>query len=414
MQKTRQKKIAYKTGRQNKGRQAKDGKDRLRSLAVNLLLLFIVVAVMLALIEITLKILHIPRYSTPSDEYRRSNEVWNHEFTPNSYGKLASSEYDTDYYINSFGLRNKEIGNKTQYRILFIGDSFTEGVGVDMEQNIPSQFQSLMDSAGYDVEVINGGIWGSSPILEKLYLEDKLYVLKPDMVILDLDLSDVADDYRYGKIAVYNGSKVVAVPGSRVSSEGWRGNIEYLCMKYRFNICMLMGRSFYRLTNLDLQKDPNFVKGNIESDTWFLTRYNLTPEQKKYYNATFGYLKEIKAYCDSRNITFVLVTYPYGHQVNADEWKQGRARLYFDEYPVYSLEFFSDVAAFAKKNNIAYIDTYYKFNNTKEFPLFYSLDNHMTAKGYRLVAEGISEQLQNRAALKEGIENGEKKYTQTQ
>jgi lysophospholipase L1-like esterase len=411
MQKTRQKKITYKKGRQNKG---KPGKNRLRSLAVNLLLLFIVVAAMLVLIEITLKILHIPKYSTPSDEYRRSNEIWHHEFIPDSYGKLASSEYDADYYINSLGLRNREIGNKTKYRILFIGDSFTEGVGVNMGQDIPSQVQLLLSQSGYGVEVINGGIWGYSPILEKLFLEDKLYTLKPDMVILDLDLSDVSDDYRYGKIAAFNGSRVVAVPGSRTDTGGWRGNIEYHCMKYRMNLCMLLGRSFYRLTGLDMQKDPNLVKGDIGTDMWFLTRYNLTPEQKIYYNATFGYVKEIKDYCDNNKISFVLVTYPYGHQVNADEWKQGRARLYFDEYPVYSLGFFNDVAAFAKKNNIAYIDTYYKFNNTEEFPLFYSLDNHMTAKGYRLVAEGISEQLQNRAALKEGIENGEKKYTQTQ
>jgi lysophospholipase L1-like esterase len=340
----------------------------------------------LILMEIALGILGIPRYSTPAHHYRSSDEILHHKLIPGTSGRLVSSEFDILYEINSIGLRDIEIADTGSYRILMLGDSYTEGVGVQLNETIPKRLESMLADAGHDVQVINGGVSSYSPTIEYIYLKTQGLSLKPDMVILNLDLTDFRDDYMYQKIALSNGSEITAVPGSRTDSRTWRGNIEYICMEHRLNLCLLLGRSFYRLTNLDLQ-EIDFTEGDIETDPWFMTRPGAT---NKDYSATFSQIKAISELCDRNGIEFILVSYPHGHQVSGKEWQQGRVKWKLDDKKVYSKEIFDDVAMFANRENILYISTDYKFN-TLEYPLYYSLDNHMTEKGYRLVAEGIFE-----------------------
>ena len=93
-------------------------------------------------------------------------------------------------------------------RVLLLGDSFTEGVGVEAADAFPARLQELVDHAGVQKrwEVINAGEASYSPILEYLLLKRVGLDLQPDLVILNLDLSDMYDDINYTKLAVFDAS----------------------------------------------------------------------------------------------------------------------------------------------------------------------------------------------------------------
>ena len=76
---------------------------------------------------------------------------------PNSKGAVLTSDFQITYEINNLGLRENDVANeKTCYRILFLGDSFTFAEGVP----IGERFSDLVGKAFPNVETINAGVPG--------------------------------------------------------------------------------------------------------------------------------------------------------------------------------------------------------------------------------------------------------------
>lgn len=129
-----------------------------------------------------------------------------HKFIPNYKGILKQKEFSTSYNINSLGFRDYEYSidkpNKV-FRILMLGDSYTEGWGVEIDETFSKIVEKLLNSdiANDKFEVINAGLHGRSPLLECMVLTNYLY-LNPNMVILNFDITDVRDDQRYTKSVV--------------------------------------------------------------------------------------------------------------------------------------------------------------------------------------------------------------------
>ena len=77
-----------------------------------------------------------------------------------------------------------------EFTILFLGDSLTEGLGLDAEQAFPSLIEERLKSEGYNyINIINAGISGSTSAsaLERM----QWYVRsQPDLVILSLGAND--------------------------------------------------------------------------------------------------------------------------------------------------------------------------------------------------------------------------------
>lgn len=73
--------------------------------------------------------------------------------------------------------------------ILAFGDSLTAGYGVDPTDSYPAQLERILQSDGYPVKVINGGISGetSSAALNRL---DWMLKTKPDIVIVETGGND--------------------------------------------------------------------------------------------------------------------------------------------------------------------------------------------------------------------------------
>ena len=75
---------------------------------------------------------------------------------------------------------------QTNYTILFLGDSFTAGMGASHDKTMPTQLQNLFNSEFKEnfVNVINGGMPGcnTTQVLNKL--DYAIGAIKPDLIIL--------------------------------------------------------------------------------------------------------------------------------------------------------------------------------------------------------------------------------------
>lgn len=73
--------------------------------------------------------------------------------------------------------------------ILFLGDSLTEGLGVDEEQAFPRVLEKKLNSDSYDVKIINGGVSGATSASGLSRLKWHLKK-KTDVVVLELGAND--------------------------------------------------------------------------------------------------------------------------------------------------------------------------------------------------------------------------------
>ena len=116
-------------------------------------------------------------------------------FPPGSEKAFASLEFQYHVHVNSLGLRDREFSperTKT-FRIAAIGDSFTYGWGVEIEQTWPKLLEQNLRQTGADVEVINMGKPGAGPPFYAELAERAVPMLRPDLVIVGVLQDDVGE-----------------------------------------------------------------------------------------------------------------------------------------------------------------------------------------------------------------------------
>lgn len=116
------------------------------------------------------------------------------------YGSVARDSWIWDFAIDpsrhaAVDLRGQLIPlakPEREMRVLFLGDSATEGAFVGLEQSYPLRFQALLEASKPQVPVrsINAGVWGMTTVDEYHLLRDKLLPLAPDVVVLGLFMAN--------------------------------------------------------------------------------------------------------------------------------------------------------------------------------------------------------------------------------
>ena len=112
--------------------------------------------------------------------------------------EYKKEEFDHTRPISSLGIREREISRQkapNEYRVLALGDSFTEGVGTAYESTWLKVLEHHLAARMPDrlVSTINAGIAGSDPFLEYMLFRERLLELEPDLVIVCVNPTDVND-----------------------------------------------------------------------------------------------------------------------------------------------------------------------------------------------------------------------------
>jgi|GEM_PF-2580915 len=168
----------------------------------NLLLLFTVLLLLFAAAEL------LTRLIDPETPFQGSTDaVWSiHRRSPDpvlvyeprpgaqsSRPRSYDRERQVTYAINDLGLRDhqdlaldKPPGAR---RVLFLGDSVTFGLEVDLEETLVKQVESRLTN----VQCINLGVSGYGPLQEARLFEEKGLRLAPDLVVVCYNLNDPVD-----------------------------------------------------------------------------------------------------------------------------------------------------------------------------------------------------------------------------
>jgi hypothetical protein len=346
----------------------------------------------------------------------RDDRIFHHLPPPYYKGGMQSpDDFDLSFTTNNRGMRGP--GDYTYkkgegvFRIAVLGDSFTFGVGVAADQTASSVLEKMLNRDGSGAarkyQVYNFGVNSFSPVLEYIYLKREAIKYSPDLVILMLDLCDLQDDYLYEPHIVKDASGDVLGCDPFKRSGAW--DPKAFAMRYSrlyFILDQKLFQSFRKMRTIGfgryiynkLHKVRNKTEiltnkdiDNIEFDRFLFVRDGKDKDiVARHWSRTAGYLRMIKEYLDARGVPFILVAYPYGHQVSQRQWSKGRVYWAFDPNRVYDGgEAFATIEDFARSSGIAVVNVYDAFKTKKDQPLYFTSDGHCTALGQTLIAEKI-------------------------
>lgn len=168
----------------------------MKKLLANIALCFVAVLVVFLLLELTLalfwphKLKHRPYHEKYDPVIGWVNKPFKDEsvrfeFAPSRYFRVKH---------NSKGLRGPEADYQKApgvRRILFVGDSFFWGYGVE---NAEVLTEVLQHKVGARAEILNGGVTGYGTDQELLWLENEGLKYQPDIVVLGLSFANDFDE----------------------------------------------------------------------------------------------------------------------------------------------------------------------------------------------------------------------------
>ena len=104
--------------------------------------------------------------------------------------------YGVPFNLNDDSLRDKNYIKpkpKDIYRILVLGDSWTWGLGLQLDQTIPKQLETSLSNKFNNItlEVINAAKLGFNTVQQKILFEEVGLSYQPDLVILIYNLNDI-------------------------------------------------------------------------------------------------------------------------------------------------------------------------------------------------------------------------------
>ena len=118
------------------------------------------------------------------------------DLVPGAEDRLTTPEMDVEIRITEQGLRSHRLfapePEAGTFRIVVIGDSFSFGHGVEVEEAWPARLEGLLSQRlGRPVEVANLSVTGYGTDQQLLRFEERGLALKPDAVILGLFVGNI-------------------------------------------------------------------------------------------------------------------------------------------------------------------------------------------------------------------------------
>lgn len=167
-----------------------------------LVLVLVTIGLVLAVLEVSLRLFGpiLPGNYT-SGAYLERHPVYGFFHVAGYDGWMRSSEYFARLRINQLGLRDPRTSYEKPpgtFRILLLGDSFTEAAQVERPETTAAQLEARLRAArpGQNVEVINAGVAGWGTGIEGLYLDHEGYRFEPDLVLVGFFIgNDLHDNY---------------------------------------------------------------------------------------------------------------------------------------------------------------------------------------------------------------------------
>ena len=332
--------------------------------------------------------------STNIGNVRVTHPVFHHHMEENSM-QIENHQIRgvSKLITNSLGFKDKEnrkIDYKTKKkRIIFLGDSFTEGIFLNYEDTFVGIIDNYFKNKDPSVEVLNAGVSSYSPTIYyhkiKYFLEKGLEL---NHLVVFIDISDVENEainYKYNK-------ENNAVETKEVESS-------FTLSIYASLIRFLKKNLYLSYTVLNSFKDkllptPNqkyltqkqFIKYTVSNryvrDKWTINK-SIFNRYKLGIKKSLENMSLLKDLCKKNNIKLTIVVYPWISQIFHKDLNSKQVEIW---------------KKFSKKNNNQFINLFPIFVNDKDNKKqiynkirknFIPFDVHYNSRGNKIIAESF-------------------------
>ena len=339
------------------------------------------------------------------------------------------------FYTNSLGWKDdrpdRVIAKRPdRERIVFLGDSFTEGLGYVQPETLSGVAERELNAAGRRCEVLNGGRASYSPLLEYQRLKKFLAAgYHADTVVLLYDVSDAEDELFYSSRYQFSAT------GEPERFRGWNYQ-PWLRALYNHSALV---RSLRRMTqdsegtithagpqearahevppDLAPGAPPISARRLFELSPWVygLLRANWTAHPASLagwaedgLRSSFANLQRIQRLTREHGIRLLIVIYPIPPMLYTREdpayyavvkrtfpkWLKDREAIYGTRPGPVETEYERRVRDFCRRQEIELLDLIPEFERNPEWhTLYIPGDIHFNERGHRLAARRIVEAL---------------------
>jgi lysophospholipase L1-like esterase len=295
----------------------------------------------------------------------RFHNLWNVSYSPNNKPNSIKTdkrlEFTYTYRYNNRGFRGPDILSKkpSEYRICAIGDSFTESVGSPDDSTWSQLLQHKLTARyGTVINVINLGRSGSDPVYNLKAFQDNLINLNPDMLLLNINNSDLDDIISRGGPERYNKNGRLQLR----TGPWW----EY----------------FYGYSYI-----VRFFIRDVFQYNWLLSRPSQDPDLDDYPAAAdklYATVMQMHEYCQSKQIEFVLMVTPLQFEMEYGHLNNSLSSI--------CLQWYTE-----DKFQIIFLPSLFLHNgmtpeNVRTY--YWRLDSHFNSRGYELIAQCVAEKLE--------------------
>lgn len=318
--------------------------------------------------------------------------------TPNATVWQWTVEYVTRVDVNARGLREREIGYEKPpglKRVLVLGDSFVEAIGVAVEDAFPRRLEAKL-AAGNEppVQVVNAGAVGFGTGQEYLLLRHEGVRYQPDVVVLlFFSGNDVADNSQrldYAPIRVLK-------PYFEIDSNGALRQLPFTLPDLAASRPGPL-RQWLRQRSLLFNKlDPDEL-GTVPTERGYV-RSILAPYSDQgsadldaAWSVTEALLSATRDEADAAGASFVLVNVPAPWEIDPPFWEMMRS---FFDLPADGWDLDRPnrrLAEISARRNLTYLDLRPALQAAlpDQPRLYYRIDGHWTSAGHDFAADALA------------------------
>jgi hypothetical protein len=304
-------------------------------------------------------------------KYRVRSPLYHHDLRP--LVDVTTLWGNTSYRLrtNSLGFRDARARvvplKHSRPRVLFIGDSFTEGIGVSYDSTFVGRIARELEPRGF--EVLNAGVAGYSPAIYYRKIKNLLEErgLQVSSIVVCIDIADVYNEARQYRLGKDGRVEELPTPG----------------LTKRERLKQLLKDNSVLMRVLDATKD---VLGNrkryaLDEDIarWTLSKSLLESYGRLGLSRARANMDRLVAVARRQGIPVVVVVYPWPDQIAERDLNSLQVSFW---------------TAWARDRGVTLIDLFPAFVGGED-PLatirqnFMAYDYHWNAAGHRIVAEGI-------------------------
>lgn len=336
-----------------------------------------------------------------------NDEILHHKLLPNIKFKMLTPNYNnlTEMQLgknikiftkktNSFGFVDDEIdiNDPSKKRILLLGDSFTEGAYIE------NNFADILENKLKNVEVINAGIGSYSPMIEYNLLKYIGLKFKPEIVILNLDMTDVSNDFSYTQDDFW----IRENDFINIKKDSYFFKKVRIKLKKAFERIIDISKKIFKKQDmeelkeavLDTMQKKQTDAGDINKDYLYAYTHKDEFEFKGHLEKTFNYINKIANLCKENEVDFILHIYPHSLQIS-EGYSCYRELRGLEVDKIYSNVIFDETFSFAKENGIELWSSKEALQTALERP-YYLCDMHFNEYGHEIIANFFFDKLKEK------------------